>query len=220
MSSKILNKLMRGVRDLDEELTTEAAKEALANNIVPEEAINEGLIKGMHEVGKLYEREEYFIPELLLSSDVLSAGLSIISPYLEQKDSFDSTKAVIGVVEGDNHDIGKNLVKLMLEVSGFQVFDLGRDVNLNHFVDKVKEVKAELLCLSALMSTNMGSMDKVISLLVEEGIREDVTVLVGGGAVTQRFADDIGADGYAGNANEAINIAKKLLATRGVMVKK
>lgn len=197
---EILDRLARGVRDMDEELTAEAAKDALANNISALVAINEGLVPGMNEAGRLYEEQEYFVPELLLCADAMYTGLGILSPHIKRTDEQNRAKVVIGVVEGDTHDIGKNLVKLMLEVAGFEVYDLGRDVPAADFVSKVKEMDAEVLCLSTLMSTTMDGMTGVINLLQKEGLRKRVTVLVGGGPVSQAFADHIGADGYSENA--------------------
>lgn len=216
-TEKTLEKLTRGVRDMDEDLVKEAAEEVLASSLDPLLAINEGLTKGMTEAGRLYEEEQYFIPELLLCSDALYEGLSILMPHIEKKEGSSSINVVIGVVQGDTHDIGKNLVKIMLDVSGFEVFDLGRNVPLRSFVEKVKEVNAELLCLSTLLSTTMDGMEKIINMLINEGIREKVTVMVGGGPVSKGYADSIGADGYAENANGAVKVAKELLSRKGVL---
>jgi len=217
-TQNILDYLARGVRDMDEELVVKAAGDALENKIGALTAINEGLIKGMNEAGRLYDEEEYFVPELLLCSDAMYAGLNILSPHVLRSDEKSKVRVVIGVVEGDTHDIGKNLVKLMLDVEGFEIYDLGRDVPLADFVSKAKEVDAALICLSTLMSTTMDGMSAVINLLKEEGLREKVTVLVGGGPVSQSFAARIGADGYAENATKAVRLAKRLLSQKGVAV--
>jgi len=213
---EILNRLARGVRDMDVDLTVEAARDALENNIDALTAINEGLVKGMNEAGRLYEEEEYFVPELLLCSDAMYAGLDILTPHLERAGEKSKARVVIGVVEGDTHDIGKNLVKLMLEVAGFEIYDLGRDIPLADFVTKTKEIGADMVCMSTLMSTTMDGMAKVIELLKREGLRDQVVVMVGGGPVSQAFADRIGADGYAANATGAVKIAKRLLSAKGV----
>lgn len=215
MSKKILDDLRRGVLEMDEELTEGAAREALSEKLDPLVAINDGLIKGMNEAGRLFEEEEYFVPELLLCSDALYAGLDILSPKLQKEDESNKIRTVIGVVQGDAHDIGKNLVKLMLDVAGFEVYDLGKDVRPGEFAKKVREVDAHLLCLSTLMSTTMGEMEEVINILVQEKIRDSVIVMVGGGPVSQAFAAKIGADGYANNANNAVRVAKKLLTKKG-----
>ena len=218
MSKKqdIFENLAMGVKDMDEDLAIKAAKEALDENIDALKAINEGLVKGMNQAGRLYEEEEYFVPELLLCSDAMYAGLDILSPHIERKNEETKVKVVIGVIEGDTHDIGKNLVKLMLDVAGFEIYDLGRDVPFADFVSKVKETGAEMLCLSTLMSTTMEGMSEVIKLLHEEGLRERVTVLVGGGPLSQAYADSIGADGYSENATGAVLVAKQLMSQRGV----
>lgn len=207
----ILERLMTGVRDMDEAMTVEAANDALANRIDPLTAINNGLVAGMNQAGRLYEEEEYFVPELLLCSDALYAGMDVLSPHIKT-DNLDHAKpkVVIGVVQGDTHDIGKNLVKLMLEISGFDVCDLGRDVALDRFVDTVKELKADLLCMSTLMSTTMDHMPTVIEKLKEAGIRDSVKVMVGGGPLSKSFADRIGADGYSKNATGAVKLARQL----------
>lgn len=207
----ILERLTRGVRDMDEDLTVEAARDALAGQVAALTAINEGLVKGMNEAGRRYEIQEYFVPELLLCSDAMYAGLEILTPHIQRAEEGSKSRIVIGVMQGDTHDIGKNLVKLMLEVDRFEVYDLGRDVPPDDFVAKIKETGAELLCLSTLMSTTMDAMGMVIRMLQQEGLRDRTTVLVGGGPVSQAFADLIGADGYAENANGAVRVARRLL---------
>ena len=216
-NQEILDRLARGVRDMDEELTVAAAQEALQNNIGALQAINEGLVTGMNEAGSLYNAEEYFVPELLMCSDAMYAGLDILTPHIERSIQESKAKVVIGVIEGDTHDIGKNLVKLMLEVGGFEIYDLGRDVPLADFVAKVKEVKADILGLSTLMSTTMEGMAEVIDLLKRAGLREQVAVMVGGGPISQAFADRIGADGYSENAIGAVKVARQLVAQKGVV---
>ncbi len=218
-NGEILQRLAQGVRDMEEDLVLESAKKALESNIPALKAINEGLVVGMNEAGRLYEEEEYFVPELLLCSDAMYAGMDILTPHLERTDDQNKYRAVIGVIEGDTHDIGKNLVKLMLEVAGFQVYDLGRDVPLANFVTGVKDHDAHLLCLSTLMSTTMDGMAEVISLLENDNLREKVTVLVGGGPISKAFADHIGADGYANNANGAVRVAQQLLNKKEVALR-
>lgn len=207
----IIHRLLSGVKEMDETMTIQAANDALKYHIDPLTAINQGLVAGMNQAGMLYEQEEYFVPELLLCSDALYAGMAILSPKIKQKDHIRTKpKVVIGVVQGDTHDIGKNLVKLMLEVSGFEVCDLGRDVALADFVEKVKALNAALLCLSTLMSTTMDHMAVVIEDLKKAMIRDSVKVLVGGGPLSRSFAQKIGADGYAKNAVEAAKLACQL----------
>ena len=165
----------------------------------------------MNRASQLYEEEEYFVTDVLLCSDAMYVGLDILRPYLPEESGEGKIKGVIGVVEGDTHDIGKNLVKIMMETAGFEMIDLGRDVPLQKFVDTAKETHADLVCLSTLMTTTMGGMKTVIDLLEEAGIRKDVKVMVGGGPVSRNFADKIGADGYSQNAVEAVRLAKNLL---------
>lgn len=214
MREDLLSRLARSVRDMDEEATKAAAGDALINQVDAITAINEGLVAGMNEAGRLYEEGEYFVPELLLCSDAMYAGLDILRPHVKPESSLSKARVVIGVIQGDVHDIGKNLVALMCEVAGFQVYDLGRDVPPADFIAKVKEVNADMVCLSTLMSTTMARMADVIELLNGNDLREKVMVMVGGGPVSQSFADLIGADGYAGNAIRAARLAKKLLLQR------
>ena len=145
------------------------------------------------------------------------AGLDVLRPYLPEEGESQKVKGVIGVVEGDTHDIGKNLVRIMFETAGFEMYDLGRDVDLKDFVKKVKETKAKLLCMSTLMTTTMGGMETVINMLKEEGIRNEVTVMVGGSPISQKYANDIGADGYSSNAVEAVKVAKELLKNKNLI---
>lgn len=211
MRRDLLTRLALSVRNMDEEATRAVAREALIHKIDAVTAINEGLVVGMNEAGRLYEAGEYFVPELLLCSDAMVAGLEILRPHIPHESSLGKAKVVIGVVRGDVHDIGKNLVALMCEVAGFEVYDLGKDVPPAAFIAKVREVNADMLCLSTLMSTTMDGMADVIELLNRNDLREKVIVMVGGGPVSQSFADCIGADGFAENAIRAARVAKKLL---------
>ncbi len=217
-NQEILNRLAAGVREMDEDLTVKASHEALDKNIDALTAINQGLVTGMNEAGQLYEQEEYFVPELLLCSDAMYAGLDVLSPHVQKTSEEKKYRVVIGVVEGDTHDIGKNLVKLMLEVADFDIYDLGRDVPPANFVSKAKEVDADIVCLSTLMSTTMDRMPEVIELLKKEGLRERVIVMVGGGPISQAFADRIGADDYSENAIGAVKAAQRLLSEKRVAV--
>ncbi len=208
----LLKRLSDGVVEMEDEEVTEACNEYLEAGYSAFDGIMDGLVAGMNRASQLYEDEEYFVTDILLCSDAMYEGLSILRPHLSSgKVAVEKPKGVIGVVEGDTHDIGKNLVKIMLETAGFELFDLGRDVPLQDFVDKVKEVNASFVCMSTLMTTTMGGMKTVIQLLKEAGIREQVKVIIGGGPISKKFADIIGADGYSANAVEAVKLAKKLL---------
>jgi len=208
---KILADLAQGVVELNSDLTKVAALEAIEEKVDAFLAINEGLIMGMNEAGRLYEEEEYFVPELLIASDALYTGLEVLTPHLKRNQEEKKIKLVLGVVEGDTHDIGKNLVKILLEVGNFEVFDLGRDIPAEDFVAKAKEVDADVIGLSTLMTTTMSQMSKVVNLLKQEGLSGKIKVIVGGGPISSAYAKSIGADGYAENANSAVNVIKGLL---------
>ncbi|OPY88514.1 MAG: Methionine synthase [Syntrophus sp. PtaU1.Bin208] len=202
--------LSDAVLEMEEEKTVSIATTIVENKLDAYQAIENGLSDGMNRAGRLYEEEEYFIPELLLCADAMYAGLNVLKPHLKADTKGAKQKVVIGVVEGDTHDIGKNLVKIMFETSGFDVVDLGRDVPPRDFVEKAKEIDAKIIALSTLMTTTMKGMKEVIALLEKENIRDRVKVMVGGGPISQGFAERIGADGYAANASEAAKMAKTL----------
>ncbi len=209
---EILKDLADGVLNMDEDLAVAVAGEAIENGLDAFDAITNGLVVGMNKAGELYDQEEYFVPELLICSDALYAGLEVLKPYIKKDNEQNKVGCVIGVVEGDTHDIGKNLVKIMLDVAGFEIYDLGRNVPLADFVRKAQEVGARLICLSTLMTTTMDSMATIIQMLKQEGIRDQFKVLIGGGPISQAFADRIGADGYADNAASAVRVATRLFA--------
>ena len=170
-----------------------------------------GLVDGMKRASAMYEEGEYFVPELIICSDAMYAGIEELQKYLPNTEGTSAGKIVIGVVEGDTHDIGKNLVRIMLETGGFDVHDLGRDVTIESFVSYVKENEVDIVCMSSLMTTTMPGMEAVIHRLKEEGLREKVKVMVGGAPVSPAFAERIGADGYSRNAIEAVELAKSLV---------
>lgn len=211
LKQDLLKRLSDGVVDMEEEEVIKASNEYLEAEYPAFDGIMEGLVDGMNRASQLYEDEEYFVTDVLLCSDAMYEGLKILRPHLPSDEAEEKPKGVIGVVEGDTHDIGKNLVKIMLETAGFDMFDLGRDVPLKNFVHKAKEVNASLVCMSTLMTTTMGGMSTVLELLEEAGIREQVKVIIGGGPISKKFADMIGADGYSPNAVEAVKLAKNLL---------
>ncbi len=211
-SQEVINcGLSDAVVNMEEEETVSLAREIVAEKLDAYEAIEKGLADGMDRAGKLFEEQEYFIPELLMCSDAMYAGLDILKPHLKTDDRAKKHKVVIGVVEGDTHDIGKNLVKIMMETSGFEVIDLGRDIPPALFVAKARESGARIIALSTLMTTTMDTMADVIRLLEKENIRDEFLVMVGGGPISQSFADRIGADGYAKDAAEAARLARRLV---------
>ena len=211
IKEELLKRMSDGVVEMEEEEVAEAAREYVEARYPAFEGIMEGLVDGMNRTSVLFEEEEYFVTDVLLCSDAMYAGIEVLKPHLPEESGDNKKKAVIGVVEGDTHDIGKNLVKIMMETAGFEMIDLGRDVPLQKFVDTAKETGAGLVCLSTLMTTTMGGMQTVVELLEEAGIRDQVKVMVGGGPVSKGFADKIGADGYSQNAVEAVRLAKDLL---------
>jgi len=208
---KLFKKLSDAVVNMDEEETVLLSKKVVVDGYDAYEAIDKGLADGMDRAGKLFEEEEYFIPELLMCSDAMYAGLDVLKPHIRINDKVERHRVVIGVVEGDTHDIGKNLVKIMLESAGFEVFDLGRDIPPIRFVEKAEEVHAKIIALSTLMTTTMDGMAEVINILNRQKIRDRYKVMVGGGPISQRFADKIGADGYSANAAEAVRLARRLV---------
>ena len=203
--------LYEAVVDMDEDRAAELARQVVAEGYDAYAAIEDGLSRGMDKVGELYEQEEYFIPELLLCSDAMYAGIDILKPHIVRQENSERHVVVIGVVEGDTHDIGKNLVKIMLESAGFEVIDLGRDIKPQAFLQAAKEHEAEIIALSALMTTAMPAMKEVIDLLEEKQLRENYKVVIGGGPISPGFAKKIKADAYAVNAAEAARIAKELV---------
>lgn len=206
---ELLKKLSDGVLEMEDELVIETSKEYIAQGYPAFEGIMEGLVDGMNRASQLYDDEEYFVTDVLLCSDAMYEGLSILRPHLPAEETEKAkTKGIIGVVEGDTHDIGKNLVKIMLETAGFDMIDLGRDVPLQSFVDTAKEEKASFVCMSTLMTTTMGGMSTVVEMLKNEGLRESIKVFVGGGPISKKFSDLIGADGYSPNAVEAVKMVK------------
>jgi corrinoid protein of di/trimethylamine methyltransferase len=189
----------------------ELAQKAVADNIDINKVIDT-FSEAIREVGDLFEEGEYFLPELMRSAEAMKAAMEIFTPILsERKEKRTSTRVVIGTIEGDIHDIGKTLVASMLSAEGYEVYDLGADVPVSDFVDKAIEVDAQLICVSALLTTTMMGAKRLIDLLTEKGIREKYKVLVGGAPVTKKWTEDIGADGTAENAVSAVKLAKKLL---------
>ncbi len=189
---------------------TSKVKEALRLGIQANVIMNDGLIAAMQEVGRLFEAGEYYVPEMLVSARAMQAAMNILKPYLAEAEAHPAGKVAIGTVEGDFHDIGKNLVKMMLEGAGFEVIDLGVDVSPSGFVAAVANDGADIVAMSALITTTMQNMRPVLEALEGAGVRGKVKVLVGGAPLTEEFAVQIGADGYAPDASRAVAIAKQL----------
>jgi len=191
--------------------TEKIISDALGNNIPPLDILNEGLVPAMSIIGDKFSASEVYIPDVLIAARAMQAGMDILRPRLsDQKSTFRGT-VVIGTVKGDLHDIGKNLVKYMLQGGGFNVIDLGNDVSPEKFADAVRANSPGIVAMSALLTTTMSSMKDIVDGLEEAGLRDSVKVMIGGAPVTQEFADKIKADGYAKDAGSAIHKAEELL---------
>ncbi len=190
----------------------EITEKALAAKADPQELVQKYMIPAMDEVGRRYEANEYFVPELLIAARAMKASLELIRPLLIARGDSFAGRVVIGTVKGDLHDIGKNLVAAMLEGAGFEVIDLGVDVSPEKFANAIKEKNANLVAMSALLTTTMSSMKGIIDAITAAGLRSNVKVMIGGAPVTDKYASDIGADGYSSNANGAVALARRLLA--------
>ncbi len=190
----------------------EITQQALAAGVDPQVLVQQHMIPAMDEVGRRYEANEYFVPELLISARAMKASLELIRPLLIARGAEPAGRVVIGTVKGDLHDIGKNLVAAMLEGAGFEVIDLGVDVGPEKFIAALNERKAGLVAMSALLTTTMNSMKVTVDALKSAGVRDKVKIMIGGAPVTQKYADEIGADGYSSNANAAVALARKLAA--------
>lgn len=190
----------------------EAVKKALDTGLQPQEIIANGLLAGMSIIGAKFKVNEVYVPDVLIASRAMNAGMETLKPYIVEADIKPIGKIVLGTVEGDLHDIGKNLVKIMFEGAGFQVFDLGIDVPADRFVAKVKEEKPQILAMSALLTTTMTNMEKVIKAVEKEGLRAGLLIMVGGAPVTESFAQSIGADLYAPDAASAAEVAREKVA--------
>lgn len=208
---EVLEALKNAVIQYDEDAAKEAAQKALDIKMDVNEAIFNGLVSGMEEVGRLFEAQEYFVPELLMCADALYAGLDILKPHAQKMDLGVKGSVVIGTVEGDVHDIGKNIVKMMFDVAGFTVYDLGRDVPLDKFVEEQMKTDSDLVCLSAMMTTTMVGMKKVIEDLRAKN--PNVKIMIGGAPVSKDIADKWGADGYAKDANNALKDAINMISS-------
>ena len=208
---ELLQKLSDCVFEMEDEEVVDVVKEYIEAGFDAQEGMLLGLVDGMKRASAMYEEGEYFVPELIICSDAMYAGIEELQKYLPNTEGTSAGKIVIGVVEGDTHDIGKNLVRIMLETGGFDEHDLGRDVPIESFVSYVKENEVDIVCMSSLMTTTMPGMEAVIHRLKEEGLREKVKVMVGGAPVSPAFAERIGADGYSRNAIEAVELAKSLV---------
>jgi len=205
--------MTRAIIDGDRIAAVALSRAALDEGVDPSESIEKGFIPGIQEVGRLWESGDYFLPELIASAEAMKAAMAILRPALVagRRDAFSAGKVVIGTVEGDIHDIGKNLVAALLSANGFEVLDLGADVKFPTFIDRAVEAGADLICLSALLTTTMLGQKRFLELLRDRGLRDRFKVLVGGAPTSLKWAQEIGADGYGENAPAAVREAQKLL---------
>ena len=211
---ELFGQLAQAVVDGDEDLAMATSHKVIAGKIDATEAIFQGLAKGMETVGQYFETQKYFLPEVVVSAEAFKRGVEILKPHIKVQSKSPGV-IVLGTVYGDTHDIGKNIVAIIFEAAGYTVHDLGRDVPPAAFVAKVKETRADVLGLSALMTTSMTNMKLVIDLLVKEGIRDQVKVIVGGATVTHRYAKEINADAYGQDAIKSLRLVNDLLAASG-----
>lgn len=209
MSNLILLKDKIAAGKLEEAMAI--VSEALKEGIAPEVIINENMVKGMEEIGRKYEEGKAFVPNLLLAARAMRGCLGILTPQMKENSVTALGTVVIGTVQGDLHDIGKNLVASMLEGCGFKVYNLGVDVSAEQFIDAIKEHDANIVCLSALLTTTMNYMKDIVEAIKMAGLRDKVKIMVGGAPLSQEFCDKIGADGFSINANGAVLLAKSLI---------
>ena len=194
------------------EKVSKLVRQALDENITPKKILDEALIKGMSVIGVKFKNNEVYVPEVLIAARAMNAGMDVLKPKLTETGVQNIGKIIIGTVRGDLHDIGKNLVRMMMEGAGFEVIDLGTDVSASQFVDAVKEHKPNILCMSALLTTTMVNMVEVIKAIESAGLRGQVKVMIGGAPITQNYAEQITADGYSPDAATAVDDAKTLVA--------
>lgn len=208
-TQELVRGLYNAVVQMDEDAAGELSRAVVEEGVDAYYAVTQGLTAAMDKVGELYANGEYFVPELLLSADALYAGLDILRPHIRLDRDEKKKQVIIGTVEGDIHDIGKNLVRIMFEAAGWVIHDMGKDVKLSKFVEEQARTKSDVIALSALMTTSMTAMPKVIAMIKAE--HPDVAVMVGGAPLTRDIAASYGADGYANNAGEAVREANAML---------
>ena len=208
---EILKPIYDGILDGDQRGVAAGVQAALDRGYDPEAILKNAMVAAMDEVGRLFEEGEYFVPEMLVAARAMQGGLALLKPHLTQANVASSGKVVAGTVKGDLHDIGKNLVCMMLEGAGFQVIDLGTDVPAETFISAVREHQPDFVAMSALLTTTMPNMQTTIEAMKEAGVRDQVKVMIGGAPITDTYAEKIGADGYAADASRAVKLAKSLL---------
>ena len=208
----VIKEIYDGILNGNQKVVPVKVNEALDASMDPAYVLNEGMVAAMAEVGRLFEEGEYYVPEMLIAARAMQAGLAVLKPRLVQSDFKSAGKVAIGTVKGDLHDIGKNLVSMMLEGAAFEIVDLGTDVSPEKFVEAVQTSGANIIAMSALLTTTMPNMKNTIEALQAAGIRDKVKVMIGGAPVTDSYAQQIGADGYSPDASRAVALAKSLVS--------
>ncbi|MBD3196586.1 MAG: cobalamin-binding protein [Candidatus Lokiarchaeota archaeon] len=204
----IIKKVKEAIIDMDLETAKNVCENALNQGIKPFDIIKDGIGSAVKKVGDLFETKEYFLSELIMAGEIITQIMQILKPYIKS-DGKAKAKVVLGTAKGDMHDIGKNIVRNFMQAEGFEVIDLGVDVPTDRFIEAIRVEKPQILAISVLISASMPEVEKVMKALNKEGLREKVKVVIGGAPVTQQFVDDIGADGYANDAIDGINICKR-----------
>ena len=211
----LFEKIYEAIVTRNEEQVIALSKEVVEKKIDPVEAIEKGFRRGMKEIGDRFEHLEIYLPEMILAADIMNKGIEILRPYMQAQTNNASTgKILLGTIQGDVHEIGKNIVKILLEGAGFEVIDLGKDVNVFTFIDKFQELQPDIIGISALMTNTMENIPRVIENLKALDLRDKVKIMVGGAPVLPDWAEEIGADGYGDNATEAVELAKKWISDR------
>jgi 5-methyltetrahydrofolate--homocysteine methyltransferase len=208
----VIKEIFDSILEGSQKVTVVKVQQALDAGINPGVILNDGMVAAMAEVGRLFEEGEYFVPEMLIAARAMQNGLAVLKPFLASANVKSQGKVVAGTVKGDLHDIGKNLVCMMLEGAAFEIVDLGSDVTPEKFVEAVRSTGADVICMSALLTTTMPNMKTTIEALKTAGLRDRVKVMVGGAPLTDQYAREIGADGYAADASRAVALAKSLMA--------
>jgi 5-methyltetrahydrofolate--homocysteine methyltransferase len=208
---KMIEAIYKGILDGDQHLVAQQVTEALNAGLSPNLILKKGLVAAMSEVGRLFENGEYYVPEMLIAARAMQAGLKLLKPGLADTGVKAVGRVVIGTVAGDLHDIGKNLVGMMLEGAGFEVIDLGTDIKPEAFVNSVREHKPDIVAMSALLTTTMPNMEATIKALEGAGLRKQVKVIIGGAPITEEYANRIGADGFGYDASLAVKAARSLI---------
>lgn len=208
----VLEQIVQATVEGDAERCVALAQQVLDEGVDPLDAINDGFTKGMIIVGEKFARMEYYLPDLMRSARAVNAAMEVLKPHLLQREASEAQGTVVlGTIQGDLHDLGKNIVKIMLQASGFDVHDLGVDVPVRRFVEKAEEIDADIIAASALLTTTMAYMPEIAKLLTEMGVRDKYLIMLGGAPVSRDWALEAGADGYGENATEAVEVAKRLV---------